>query len=118
MVSDNRERAEAICACVPDHTRDRAVELCENVVWMEGKLAEARKAIGKSSVAIPYDNGGGQRGIRKNPAFDGYNALMSNYSKALKQLCEMLGEQEADDGDEDLDAIIASATTTRPRRTD
>ena len=119
MVSDNRERAEAICACVPDHTRDRAVELCENVLWMEAKLAEARKAIGKSSVAIPYDNGGGQRGIRKNPAFDGYNALMAQYTRALKQLCEMLGVQEVDtDGDDDLDAIIASAPKTRGARAD
>ena len=89
-----------------------------NMQYTASKLAEARKAIGKSSVAIPYDNGGGQRGIRKNPAFDGYNALMAQYTRALKQLCEMLGVQEVDDGDEDLDAIIASATTTRPRRTD
>ena len=113
---DSRERAEAICACVPDHTRDRAVELCENVLWMEGKLAEAREVIGRSSVAIPYDNGGGQRGVRKNPAFDGYNSLMSSYTKALKQLCEMLGVQEVDDGDDDLDAILAGTAKTRQTR--
>lgn len=116
MVSDNRERAEAICACVPDHTRDRAVELCENVLWMESKLANAREVIGKSSVAIPYDNGGGQRGIRKNPAFDGYNSLMSSYTKALKQLCEMLGVQEVESGDDDLDAILAGTAKTRASR--
>ena len=95
MTSDHRARAEAICASLPEPTRARAVELAENVLWMEGKLANAREVIGKSSVAIPYDNGGGQRGIRKNPAFDGYNSLMSSYTKALKQLCEMLGEQPA-----------------------
>ena len=92
-MSDARARAEAICASLPEPTRARAVELAENVLWMEAKLANAREVIGKSSVAIPYDNGGGQRGIRKNPAFDGYNSLMSSYTKALKQLCEMLGEQ-------------------------
>ena len=92
MSSGNRERAEALCAALPDATRARAVELAENVLWMEGKLAEARKAIGKSSVAIPYDNGGGQRGIRKNPAFDGYNSLMAQYVRALNQLCQMLGD--------------------------
>ena len=92
------------------------MELAENVLWMEAKLAEARKAIGKSSVAIPYDNGGGQRGIRKNPAFDGYNSLMSSYTKALKQLCEMLGVQEVESGDDDLDAILASTAKTRASR--
>ena len=116
---DSRVRAEAICASIPEPTRARAAELAENVLWMEGKLAEARKAIGKSSVAIPYDNGGGQRGIRKNPAFDGYNALMAQYTRALKQLCEMLGVQEVDtDGDDDLDAIIAQSPKTRGARPD
>lgn len=113
---DNHARAEAICESLPEPTRSRAVELAENVLWMESKLAEAREVIGKSSVAIPYDNGGGQRGIRKNPAFDGYNSLMSSYTKALKQLCEMLGVQEVDDGDDDLDAILAGTAKTRASR--
>lgn len=115
-MSDYRTRAEAICASLPDPTRARAVELAENVLWMEGKLANAREVIGKSSVAIPYDNGGGQRGIRKNPAFDGYNSLMSSYTKALKQLCEMLGVQEVESGDDDLDAILAGTAKTRASR--
>ena len=109
-------RAEAICASLPEPTRARAVELAENVLWMEAKLANAREVIGKSSVAIPYDNGGGQRGIRKNPAFDGYNSLMSSYTKALKQLCEMLGVQEVESGDDDLDAILAGTAKTRASR--
>lgn len=113
---DSRSRAEAICESLPEPTRARAVELTENVLWMEGKLANAREVIGKSSVAIPYDNGGGQRGIRKNPAFDGYNSLMASYTKALKQLCEMLGVQEVDGGDDDLDAILAGTAKTRASR--
>ena len=113
---DSRARAESICASLPEPTRARAVELAENVLWMESKLANAREVIGKSSVAIPYDNGGGQRGIRKNPAFDGYNSLMSSYTKARKQLCEMLGVQEVEDGDDDLDAILAGTAKTRATR--
>ena len=106
-------RAEGICAGLPDGLRPRGVELCENVLWMEAKLAEARRAIGRSSVAVPYDNGGGQRGVRKNPAFDGYNALMGGYTRALRQLCEMLGVQEVDCSDDGLDAIIANAAKSR-----
>lgn len=117
-MSDAHARAEAICASLPEPTRARAVELAKNVLWMESKLANAREVIGKSSVAIPYDNGGGQRGIRKNPAFDGYNSLMSSYTKALKQLCEMLGVQEVESGDDDLDAILASTAKTRATRAD
>ena len=115
MMNDARVRAESICASLPEPTRARAVELAENVLWMEAKLAEARAAIGKSSVAIPYDNGGGQRGIRKNPAFDGYNALMTNYTKALKQLCEMLGEQEPEDDEDAIDEIMSRRDTGADR---
>ena len=116
MADDVRGRAEAMCSGVLEASRERAVELAENVLWMEAKLADARRVIGKSSVAIPYDNGGGQMGIRKNPAFDGYNSLMNSYTKALKQLCEMLGTEVEDDGDADLDAIIAGAAPTREAR--
>ena len=118
MAEPLRKRAREICASLPEPTCARATELAENVLWMESKLANAREVIGKSSVAIPYDNGGGQRGIRKNPAFDGYNSLMSSYTKALKQLCEMLGVQEVEDGDDDLDAILAGTAKTRATRAD
>ena len=116
MSRDYADRAAAMAEGAPENVRDRARELAENVLWMEAKLANAREVIGRSSVAIPYDNGGGQRGIRKNPAFDGYNSLMSSYTKALKQLCEMLGTEVEDDGDADLDAIIAGAAPTREAR--
>ena len=115
-MTDYADRAAAMVEGAPENVRDRARELAENVLWMEAKLEDARRVIGKSSVAIPYDNGGGQRGIRKNPAFDGYNSLMSSYTKALKQLCEMLGTEVEDDGDADLDAIIAGAAPTREAR--
>lgn len=115
-MTDYADRAAALAEGAPENMRDRARELAGNVLWMEGKLANAREVIGRSSVAIPYDNGGGQKGIRKNPAFDGYNSLMSSYTKALKQLCEMLGTEVEDDGDADLDAIIAGAAPTREAR--
>lgn len=115
-MTDYADRAAALAEGAPENVRDRARELAENVLWMEAKLEDARRVIGKSSVAIPYDNGGGQKGIRKNPAFDGYNSLMSSYTKALKQLCEMLGTEVEDDGDADLDAIIAGAAHTREAR--
>lgn len=115
-MTDYADRAAAMAEGAPENVRDRARELAENVLWMEAKLANAREVIGRSSVAIPYDNGGGQKGIRKNPAFDGYNSLMSSYTKALKQLCEMLGTEVEDDGDADLDAIIAGAAPTREAR--
>lgn len=108
--------AEVLCAEVPHGIRDRAVQLARNVLWMERKLEDARADIADAPLAVEYDNGGGQTGVRKNPAMDAYNSLMSSYTKALKQLCEMLGVQEVEDGDDDLDAILAGTAKTRSSR--
>lgn len=106
MADDVRARAERMCASLPAATRDRAVELAENVLWMELKLADARKVIGRSSVAIPYDNGGGQRGVRRNPAYDGYNTLMASYTKAVRQLTDMLGSAPDVSAPRSLDEML------------
>ena len=45
--------------------------IIENTVWMRFKLDDAREKIKTASVAIPYNNGGGQKGIRENPLFKG-----------------------------------------------
>ena len=68
-------------------------ELEANVEFMAKKLEQARELIGDTNVAIPYNNGGGQVGIRRNPAIDGYNALMGTYQRALAQLEEMRAKQ-------------------------
>ena len=47
---------------------------------------------------MPYDNGGGQKGIRKNPLYDGYNSLFASFSKGLGQLDAMLAEVKTDTG--------------------
>lgn len=84
--------AETICQHVRPDLRPRATELAENILFMESKLRETRNGIARSQVVIDYDNGGGQKGIRRNPAFDGYNALLRSYCTALSQLEHMLGE--------------------------
>ena len=46
-----------------------------NVSWMKSKLDDARTAIGEDGITVEYDNGGGQTGVRENPAFRAYEAL-------------------------------------------
>ena len=65
----------------------------ENTAWMKVKLDDARDAIKKTSVAIPYDNGGGQTGIRENPLFKGYENLFKSYMSGLKQILDVLPKQ-------------------------
>lgn len=65
----------------------------ENTAWMKVKLDEAREAIKTSNVVIPYDNGGGQRGLRENPLFKGYENLFKSYLSGMKQILDALPKQ-------------------------
>lgn len=71
-------------SCEIPESRINALEtVIDNTAWMKAKLDEAREAIKNTSVAIPYDNGGGQTGIRENPLFKGYEALWKSYISGL-----------------------------------
>ena len=74
--------------------RIKALEpIIANTAWMMVKLNDARALIKGSNIAIPYDNGGGQTGIRENPAFRGYEALWKSYMAGMKQIIEALPEE-------------------------
>lgn len=60
------------------------------VLWQAEKLEEARKLIKNASIVIAYDNGGGQTGIRKNPAFEMYFSLFKSFLRGVASLDEML----------------------------
>ena len=62
----------------------------ENVAWMKIKLDQAREKIKASGIVMPYDNGGGQTGIRENPAFKGYEALWKSYMAGMSKLLEAI----------------------------
>ena len=88
--------AEKLCQGVGASMRPHAIELAENLLFIERKLAETRAGLANGAVVISYDNGGGQTGIRRNPAFDGYNALLASFTRALAALSEIIGETEGE----------------------
>lgn len=67
----------------------------ENVSWMKAKLDDSRALIKNSNIVVPYDNGGGQKGIRENPAFRGYEALWKSYMQGMNRILDTLPEEEA-----------------------
>lgn len=60
--------------------------IVENTAWMKIKLDDAREAIKNSNIAIPYNNGGGQTGIRENPLFKGYEGLFKSYLQGMDRI--------------------------------
>ena len=76
---------------------DKRMKLLEpiilNTAWMKAKLDDARAAIKNAQIAISYDNGGGQRGIRENPLFKGYSALWRSYMAGMNRIIDSLPEE-------------------------
>ena len=68
----------------------------ENVAWMKAKLDDTREQIYDTSVAISYDNGGGQKGIRENPLFKGYSGLWKSYMSGMNTIMGLLPKEIAD----------------------
>lgn len=75
-ISDNRIRALS--------------PIIENTAWMKVKLDDTREKIKTSSVVVPYDNGGGQKGIRENPLFKGYESLWKSYMTGMDRILATL----------------------------
>jgi hypothetical protein len=98
---------------LPEHEREHVRELAENVLFMRGKLEETRKGLANSQVVIAYDNGGGQTGIRRNPAFDGYQALLKSYTAALNELRGLL---EGEAKSERTAKVVSVAANSRWRK--
>ena len=68
----------------------------ENAAWMLVKLEDARQAIRNAQIVITYDNGGGQKGIRENPLFRGYEALWKSYMLGMREILSALPPETAE----------------------
>ena len=80
---------------IPEKKVNLVTDTISNVAWIKVKLEDTRDTIRHTDVAIPYDNGGGQAGIRENPLFKGYEALFKSYMQGMKILLDLLPEEEA-----------------------
>lgn len=66
----------------------------ENTAWMCAKLEDAIERIQDEDVAVRYNNGGGQEGIRLNPKFQGYESLWKSYMAGMSQIMAVAGVQK------------------------
>ena len=75
---------------ISENRRNALDSIIVNTAWMKIKLDDAREAVKTSSVVIPYDNGGGQKGLRENPIFKGYESLWKSYMAGMSRIFECL----------------------------
>lgn len=65
----------------------------ENAAWMKVKLDDARAAIKTSQIVVTYDNGGGQKGLRENPLYKGYEALWKAYMQGMSKIIDSIPDE-------------------------
>ena len=111
-VESGPSKAEILVSGV--HTlHDEALELAESVVFMAAKLEESRKAMANEPLVVPYDNGGGQTGLRENPHFAAFEKLMNTYTRSLAQLTQIV--EKGTTTERGL-SVMAELTTIAGRR--
>ena len=91
---------------IPKKKTDLMRDTIANVAWMKVKLDDTREVIKHSDVAIPYENGGGQRGIRENPLYKGYFSLWKAYSSGMKTILELLPEEVAQEEEKEAKTVL------------
>lgn len=78
-----------------DKNRHPYAETLEReVAWMAQRLEQSRAVIADSSILIAYDNGGGQKGVRKNPGYEAYSQLFASFVKGMQALDQVLENAE------------------------
>ena len=82
---------------IPDDKRTAIMPLMSNIAFLKVKLDQARVELMGESIFTEYDNGGGQTGVRENPAFRAYEALWKTYLSGLDALLKLLPEGAAED---------------------
>lgn len=90
-------RYRKIANSVPSEVREIAQRRAEELEWLDRQLEKAKKCIGDEEVVIPYDNGGGQKGIRANPAFAEHKKLLDSWNTEAAALLAMLPESKQEE---------------------
>lgn len=87
-----QDRMNAILsdAKISQRRMDALQPVIENTAWMKAKLDDARAAIKTAQIVVTYNNGGGQKGIRENPLFKGYEALWKSYMHGMNRILDSL----------------------------
>lgn len=102
---EERQRLTALLFdCGVSEKRMAALEsVIENVAWMRSKLDDAREAIKTANVVIAYDNGGGQKGLRENPLFKGYESLFKSYMSGMSKILDALPPEVAKETKQEIE---------------
>ncbi|NPD33094.1 hypothetical protein HLV35_07480 [Eggerthellaceae bacterium zg-997] len=86
-----RNRLRKLVADLPDERRAALMPIIDQCAVMHEQLLAANEAMDGEPLVIPFDNGGGQSGVRENPAYPAYEKLFRAYLSGMQPIVQALG---------------------------
>ena len=92
-VENEKKRLHAIFSDIEIKKKSTVEKLIDNAAFMSVLLDELSSAINENGYVSKYQNGANQWGTKKSPEVEVYIATISNYSKIVKQLTDLLPDE-------------------------
>lgn len=86
---------------IPESKRSLARDLFTRANFMLRELRKLEKTITKNGCVSEYQNGENQWGTKKSPEVEVYNTMIKNYAMAIRQINDMLPNNENTGGIKD-----------------
>ena len=103
-----KQKMNKIFAKIDKNKKTIVEKLIDNVAFMSITLDELKEDIKIYGVKETYMNGSNQFGFKESIESKTYNAMLKNYMNAIKQLIDLLPDEEKKNAGEDLLKFIAS----------
>jgi len=91
---------------LPDDTKSLCEGLIQNAAFMHITLKELQEEIKKNGAMLSCQSGNGFDTIKDNPAQKAYTTMISRYSVVIKQLTDLLPEQDETTAGADIAAFL------------
>ena len=103
-----KQKLNKIFSKVDKNKKTIVEKLIDNVAFMSVTLDDLKEDIKTYGVKETYMNGSNQFGFKESIESKTYNTMLKNYMNAVKQLIDLLPDEEKKNAGEDLLKFIAS----------
>lgn len=107
-IKKEKQKLNKIFSKVDKNKKIIVEKLIDNVAFMSVTLDDLKEDIKTYGVKEPYMNGSNQFGFKESIESKRYNTMLKNYMNAVKQLIDLLPDEEKKNAGEDLLKFIAS----------
>ena len=103
LIKKEKNKLKKIFKEIDENKLKFVMTLIDRLAWLNVSVKELEDNIDKNGTTIPYDNGGGQSGIKDNPDVKTLIQYTRNITTITKQLVDLV---PADSKESKLDQLM------------